>query len=304
MDWRSKNNATLGKVTEHSGWLENMNRAVTFFEESLTGEVDVEHAAQIACCSSYHFQRIFSFLAGVPLSEYIRRRRLTLAAFDLQAGKRVLDVALDYGYESPEAFARAFKRLHGVMPSAVKDKSVALKACPRISFHISVKGEAEMDYCIETKEGFTMFGVKTHINTEDGAQITAVPAFWKQCREDGSMEHIRQAAGIPADTPLHASTFHCTDSGYDYLIGYHCPDAGISESFTILEIPSATWAVFSTAQLSLEDAAQEIQLLWSRIFTEWFPTSGYELADAPELEMHYGTGSELYSNEIWIPVAK
>jgi len=103
---------------------------------------------------------------------------------------------------------------------------------------------------------------------------------------------------------LHAATFHCTDIGYDYMIGYHCPDAGIPEGFTILEIPPATWAVFSTAQLSFEEAAREIPLLWSRIFTEWFPTSGYELADAPELEMHYGTGSELYSNEIWIPVAK
>ena len=107
MNWRSKNNAMLGNTTEHSGWLENMNRAVTFLEESLTGEVDVGHAAQIACCSSYHFQRIFSFLAGVPLSEYIRRRRMSLAAADLQSGEKIVDVALRYGYSSPTAFNRA-----------------------------------------------------------------------------------------------------------------------------------------------------------------------------------------------------
>jgi AraC family transcriptional regulator len=110
-------------------WLDRMNNAMEYVETHLTEAIDYDQMARIACCSTYHFQRMFSFITSVPLSEYIRRRRLTLAAFELQnSGVKVIDMALKYGYESPEAFSRAFKKMHGVMPRSARDKGVSLKA--------------------------------------------------------------------------------------------------------------------------------------------------------------------------------
>ena len=127
-------------------WLDHLNEAVTYIEEQLTGEIDYDRAAQLACCSSYHFQRMFSYIAGVPLGEYIRRRRMSLAAVELQNGGRVLDTALRYGYESPTAFNRAFQGVHGVTPSAARGEGVTLRAYPRLSFKLTVKGAEEMEY--------------------------------------------------------------------------------------------------------------------------------------------------------------
>ena len=118
------------------------------------------------------------------------------------------------------------------------------------------------------------------------------------------MDRIRKAAGIPENTPLHAATYHCTDDGYDYLIGTHWEGTDTPGEFTVLTVPAATWAVFPTAELSMAEAQREIARLWGRIFTEWFPTSGYELAQAPELELHFRFGDDLFRNEIWIPVKK
>ncbi len=126
-------------------WLVRMNSAMEYIETNLADTISYDEIAHRACCSTYHFQRMFPFITGVTLSEYIRRRRLTLAAFELQTtGSKVIDVAMKYGYDSPEAFARAFKNLHGIMPISARDTGVSLKAYPRMSFHISIKGDVEM----------------------------------------------------------------------------------------------------------------------------------------------------------------
>ena len=146
-------------------WLEHMNAAMDYIEVHLADEISYDRAARLACCSTYHFQRMFSYLAGVPLAEYIRRRRLTLAAFELRGGKcKVIDVALKYGYESPEAFSRAFKKLHGAMPLAAREAGVPLKAYPRMRFHITIQGNKEMNYRILQREAFRVFGLATTIS--------------------------------------------------------------------------------------------------------------------------------------------
>jgi len=159
-------------------WLERMNRALAYIEANITVEISMEEVAKLACCSSYHFQRMFSFITGVPLAEYIRRRRLTMAALDLQSGNsRVIDVALTYGYDSPDAFTRAFHKLHGMTPSAAREPGVKLKAYPRLTFHLSVKGDKDMDIKqmigarikdIRTKKGFTQeqLAEKIEINSK------------------------------------------------------------------------------------------------------------------------------------------
>lgn len=133
-------------------WLDRMNSAIDYIELHLTDTIEYKQLAKIVCCSVYHFQRMFSFISGVALSEYIRRRRLTLAAIELQnKNTKIIDIALKYGYESPEAFSRAFKNLHGVPPTSARSMGTTLKAYPRMTFYLSIKGGIEMNYRIEQK---------------------------------------------------------------------------------------------------------------------------------------------------------
>jgi AraC family transcriptional regulator len=144
--------------------LEKMNGALNFIEENLDHEIDFKEVARLALCSEYHFKRMFSFLAGVTLSEYIRRRRLTLAAFELNNNHtRVIDVAIKYGYNSPDSFTRAFQSLHGVTPSEARNNGQSLKAYPRMSFQLSIKGGIEMNYRIEEKEAFRIVGIMKRV---------------------------------------------------------------------------------------------------------------------------------------------
>ena len=133
-------------------WIKQLNDTINYIEEHLTDEIDYGKLAQIACCSTFHYQRMFTYMAGIPLSEYIRRRKMSLAAVDLQSGEKVLDIALKYGYSSPTSFNRAFQGVHGVTPSAAKEAGVSLKAYSPISFKITIKGVEEMNYRIEVKE--------------------------------------------------------------------------------------------------------------------------------------------------------
>ena len=152
-------------------WFAKMNAVLDEIERNLTGEIDLNVLCMKAGCSSYNFQRMFSFITDIPLAEYIRRRRLTAAAFELKnGGCRVVDIAVKYGYDSATSFARAFGALHGVAPSEARRDGAKLKAYPRISFQISIKGEKQMDYRIETKEAFEVFGIETiaSLAGEDG----------------------------------------------------------------------------------------------------------------------------------------
>ena len=148
-------------------WIERFNEAISYIEEHLTEEIDYEQLGRIACCSSYHFQRMFTYMAGVPLSEYIRRRKMSLAAVDLQGGNmKIIDVAGKYGYSSPTAFNRAFQTVHGIAPSAVKSEGVSVKSFPPILFKITVKGVEEMNYRIETKDAFRIVGASVPLDKD------------------------------------------------------------------------------------------------------------------------------------------
>ena len=132
--------------------LRNMNNALAYIEEHLTDDIDYREVSKIACCSEYHFKRMFSFLSGIGLSEYIRRRRLTLAALDLKDTKlRIIDVAVKYGYGSEDSFSRAFYSMHGILPSEARSENTQLKAYPRMAFQLSIKGGCEMNYRIVEK---------------------------------------------------------------------------------------------------------------------------------------------------------
>lgn len=276
--------------------LENMKYAIDYIENNLGSEIEYARIAQIALCSQYHFQRMFAFLTGVPLSEYIRRRRLTLAAFDLQKSKdKIIDIALKYGYTSPDSFSRAFMAMHGIMPSKAREKGISLKAYPRVTFSLSIKGVIEMNYRIEQKNSFSVVGVKQRFSHIDGLG-ESIGKMWSETPQ----ETISQIAGLGNGlVGVYSGMYE--DNTTDYYI------AAITETDTPknlckLEIPSLTWAIFEITG-PMPTAMAEI---WGRIFSEWFPTSGYEHAEAPEVEWYSNgdLGSPDYKSEIWIPVIK
>lgn len=140
-------------------WVERLNNAIKYIEEHLTDKIEYEELAKLLCCSTYHFQRMFAFMNGVPLSEYIRRRKLSLAVSDIQNDERIVDIALKYGYASPTAFCRAFQNLHGVTPSEARKKGMQLKTYPPISFKLTITGTEELSYRIEDKPAIQIKGI-------------------------------------------------------------------------------------------------------------------------------------------------
>ncbi len=294
-------------------WLERMNGAMDYIEGRLASDIDYEAAARIACCSSYHFQRMFSFITDVPLSEYIRRRRLTLAAFELQEnGARVIDVALKYGYDSPNSFTRAFQSLHGVTPSSARDRGVQLKAYPRMSFHISIKGDVEMNYKIEQKAAFKVFGAETIIDMTDDRNFEEIPKFWGKCHKNGTVDRLESFEMPRYESGLFkvnsVMCYRKTEGNtFPYMIGivdlYNKLNA--PEELTVVNVPACTWAIFRSEEHGFDDLSEKVQAVWKRIFPEWFPTSGYDHAGTAELEMTYETKEkERFYTEVWIPVVK
>lgn len=286
-------------------WLSQLNNALTHIEENLDAEIDLNRVAQIACCSSFHFQRMFSYMAGVPLSEYIRRRRMTRAAFDLQNGnERVVDIALKYGYDSPTAFNRAFHSIHGVAPSAARQEGVNLKAYYPISFKITIRGEAEMNYRIEQKEAFRIVGVKitSPWTPEKREGFKAVPEFWMEHGKKGTIPELcRLMNGQPMGV-LGISVGDWQNEGsFDYYIAVSSTQP-VPEGMFEYEVPACTWAIFE-CKGAMPTAIQKMQ---ERIMTEWLPNSGYQYADAPDIEVYTegDQSSEDYICWVWVPVKK
>lgn len=283
-------------------WIEKMNDAIKYIEENLDGEIDYIDIARIAGCSSYHFQRVFSYMAGVSLTEYIRRRRLTMAAFDLQNGnEKVIDVGLKYGYSSPTSFTRAFQSLHGIAPSKAKDNNSTFTSYSPISFQITIKGVSEMNYRIEKKGEIRVVGAKLKTTMDmDKAQVE-IPKFWGEMKANGMVEKM---IGLMNQEPFGLLGMSVTTQDkqeFDYYMGVST-DRDILEGMEEYIIPSAQWAIFEC----VGPVPEAIQQLQKRIFTEWLPSSGYEYANLPDLEV-YGDGdisSKDYKCQVWLPIVK
>ena len=175
-------------------WLNAMNNAVEYMEANITEKLDIEKVAKIALSSTFHFQRMYHMITGVTIAEYIRRRRLTLAAQDIISGEKIINVAYKYGYETPEAFTKAFGKMYGISPSAAREPGANLKAYPKLSFHISIKGDKDMNYKIFDKESFTVIGKQTRITMTCEKNFNQVPKFWDDCIKDGSYQWISSKA--------------------------------------------------------------------------------------------------------------
>ena len=281
-------------------WLQGLNHAMRYVEENLTGEITLEGAARRAACSAYHFQRMFPYLTGIPFSEYVRRRRMTAAAMDLTAGKeKIVDLAAKYGYESPTAFNRAFQSVHGLPPTAAREKGAALKAFPPITFTLSIKGEEAMEYRIVEKEAFRVVGFQTKEPMTMEDCFEKVPLFWKQTSGD-----------IPRLLPLMDGTEPMGVLGVsaydgDRFTGYFIAVATKREApkeMDEYQVPACTWAVF-TCVGPVDPAVQALQ---KRVISEWLPSSGYEYAQAPDIEVYFlgDQSAPNYRSEVWLPVVK
>ncbi|QUI24039.1 AraC family transcriptional regulator [Vallitalea pronyensis] len=292
-------------------WLTRMNHALEYIEENLTEEIDKQHIAKLACCSEFHFYRLFSFIAGISLGEYIRHRRLTKAAFEVQNSSiKILDLALKYGYESPEAFTRAFQKLHGVTPTLARNEGVALKAYPKITFHISIKGDEAMDYRIESKEGFTVYGIEEFFSTENGENLKEVPRFWEKVYDDGRYDSLIKSTNTASSKGLSLINSICdyrkTENNlFPYMLFAFMTDKSNTSGYKTVDVPASTWAIFKSKDHSSEETSIVIQDLIKRVYTEWLPTANYDKVDGYELEMYYedlSTGK--HHCETWIRVAQ
>jgi AraC family transcriptional regulator len=285
-------------------WSERMNTAIGYIEDNLAGEIDFSEAADKACCSLFHFQRMFFAIIGVTPAEYTRQRRLTLAAKELiTTNDKVIDIALKYGYDSPEAFTRAFRNVHGINPQAARASGVKLTAFPRISFYIELKGGNDMDYRIIEKPAFTAAGRVRHFSSDVEQNMVKIGEW---CIEFMNSAERQELVGLVRNKPgavtggmmLGICIHEGQMEGYSYAITVELPEGTSPSPFETVEIPAAIWAVFETTLDLLPQS-------WRQIFKEWFPSTGYEHTGGPELEVYLpGDMNPDSKCQLWVPVVK
>lgn len=279
-------------------WLVRLQDCVDYIESHLNSEIDLAILARTACLSKFYFTRMFQYVTDIPLNEYICRRRMTLAAQELMlTDRKIIDLALDYGYASPEAFSRAFKRVQGMSPSEIRSFNRKIKAYPPISFQIQIKGDVAMDYKIVKKASFDVIGVGRQFSLANGENLIKIPEFWTEFNHTGQCEQLNaysareEIYGVCMNGDNRKDTF-------DYVIAVAHNGKTPSQDFKIYHIPAHTWAVFDSIRVS------ELQKVTKRIYSEWLPATKYEVDDAPEIEKYpYGDiTEENYRCEIWIPI--
>lgn len=309
-------------------WISGIQRAIDYIEDHLTETIDYETAAAQCFSSVYHFQRIFSLLCGFTLGEYIRSRRLSLAGAELAAGTaKVIDTALKYGYDSPDSFARAFQKFHGVTPSAAKAGGQQLRSFSRLVLNISLEGATDMTYKLEEKPEMILVGTRRH--------FTGAPYGQARSRQEEQMFEttravqwlLRGAAKIstPAERERYGITDTCVitkvdDEGYEFYYAaeldedvrsnlYNEQVTGFAHmrEFALEELVIARhkYAIFSVKDPAGDNPIAEYQHIRAQIMTQWLHSSGWEISNAPELAVYHWFPKperKKRSIEIWLPV--
>ncbi|MDR3644970.1 MAG: AraC family transcriptional regulator [Clostridia bacterium] len=276
-------------------WIQSLNKAIGYMEDHLLDNLTCEDAAGHVYISSYHFQRGFSLLTGITVGEYMRNRRLSLAGQELILSDiKVIDVALKYGYETPESFTKAFTRFHGVTPSQAKLEGSNLKSFNRLIIKIRLEGGTVMDYKIINRDLFRVFAMTRLFKAE--SSFSDLPKFWSEYYLNGYHKKVCGMMGVCEPEKSGCDEFRY-GIGREYAEGADIPDG-----YEVLTIPANTWAVFRCVG-PMPDAMQEVL---KRIYSEWLPQAEYERIQDYDLEM-YTEGdnqSKEYISEIWMPVKK
>lgn len=280
-------------------WIQNINRALEFIEQNLNSNLTSEKIASVACSSEFHFMRAFSMLTGRSIGEYIKERRLTKAGRDIiTTNKKIIDVALSYGYETPESFSKAFKRFHGIVPSKARKEGKTLKVAPPLQLQVTLKGDEPMHYKIEKKESFKITGIYKEISLTKAPQ--ELPEFMKELWDNNSITELDKVSGPLGIMGVSYAHQHNEDK-YKYLVGVEYNSKNKNMYNEIINIPSSNWSIF-TGEGKFPEA---ITIAWKRIFEEWFPATGYEHAGIPEIEFSCPTKNPGEIKwEIWIPIIK
>lgn len=282
-------------------WIQGMSNAIDFMEAHLLEPIDFEEIARQAGSSTFHFMRMFNILTGFTVGEYIRNRRLTLAGNELSlSNAKVVDVAFKYGYETHESFTKAFRQFHGITPSAARKPGAPLKSIGRLSIQVTLKGEKVMNYKFVEKNAFTVVGKKIPVTCVNGENFKIIPEFCHQCSVDGTYDQLGKMCVDEMGIMGICASFD--KDHFDYYSAVTYRDGEIPQGMSTLEIPKSTWAVFEAVG-PIPDAIHDV---WKRIFSEWFPSSGYEHAEGPELEVYEcGDMSKSdYKSYVWIPVTR
>lgn len=282
-------------------WVDAISKAIQYIEEHITEELTADRISENINISSYYFQKGFAMLCGFTIVEYIRNRKLALAGNDLATGEeKIIDIAMKYGYDSPDSFTRAFTRFHGVTPTAARKEQVMLKSFAPLKVKLSLEGGYIMDYRIVKKETFTVIANAREFSYESAKDV--VPQFWQEHYQAGKGKTVMGVYGINIDLNMGHDTF-------EYLIADpYDPIKEVPEGFIVKTIPEFTWAVFP-CKGAMPYVLQDVN---TKIFTEWLPAlKEYEFAAGYCVEYYddaskypKGTQDENYYCEIWIPVKK
>ncbi|GGE70564.1 AraC family transcriptional regulator [Priestia taiwanensis] len=292
-----------------------IQRSIDYIETALAEKVSLTDLAMVAGFSDYHYHRVFHMMTGDTVMEYVRKRRLARAAYDIShTDEKILDIALTYGFQSHETLTRAFKKLFEMTPSEYRKRGIHAPVYPKIDvmkyqLH-SYLGGIKMDYRIETKPGFDLIGYAMETSMKGEKNQKDIPAFWQ--------DYLQKGLGDKIPYRVHTNEYVelglCTDYNFEagsitYIIGMEAtslenvPEGMIGRSF-----PETTYAVFTTPKVEKEEFVASIQQTWQKIFAEWFPHSGYEHAGTFEFERYdekcHEDKNDLLQIEIHIPVRK
>ncbi len=283
------------------GWIEGISEAINYIESNITEELAVEDIAKQASVSPFYFQKGFAMLCGFTVGEYIRQRRLAIAGSELvSTDEKIIDIALKYGYDSPDSFTKAFTRFHGVTPTAVRKHGAMIKSFASLKIKFSLEGGYIMDYKIVEKDSFTVIGA-SKVFKYDTAKAE-IPQFWAEHYQTGKGKTVCGMYGICIDENMGSDEFEY------WIADNFAPSAEVPVGFVTKIIPKHTWAVFAckgAMPKSLQDVNQ-------KIFSEWLPNCrDYEIAAGYNIEMYTdindypkGNQDENYYCEIWMPVKK
>ena len=283
------------------GWIEEIGEAISYIEENITEKIAIEEVAKKAFMSQFYFQKGFAMLCGFTVGEYIRRRRLTLAGSELvSTNEKIIDIALKYGYDSPDSFTKAFTRFHGVTPTAVRKDGAMIKSFAPLKIKFSLEGGYIMDYKIVEKDSFTVMGASRMFKYDSATK--EIPQFWTEYYQAGKGKIVCGMYGVCIDESGDSDEF-------EYLIAdNYNPSIEVPDGFVTKIIPEHTWAVFA-CRGAMPKSLQDVN---HKIFSEWLPNcKDYEIAAGYNIEMYtdlddypLGNQDENYYSEIWIPVKK
>ncbi|WP_205208146.1 AraC family transcriptional regulator [Arthrobacter sp. 147(2020)] len=293
--------APVALQVETEAVVQEWNRAIELIEADLTAIVDMTALAQVAMTSEYHFRRMFATLAGMPVSEYIRRRRLTAATAEIVAGEAVLEVAFRYGYGSAEAFTRAFKTMHELTPSQARRPGAVLHSQPQLRFHLRIEGSIDMKHRIVEKDAFRLVGFKTRVPLVHEGPNTAIQDFERGLDQEAKIRLAELSDTDPAGTVSVTGSIDAQRTEGSELDYWHAvvTSRPAPEEFDSLEVPASLWVVFETEGKFPE----ALQYLWANAATEWFPANPYRWAPGPEmLSVQPAPGGTEGKGQLWIPV--